>query len=93
MVVLLAGFINQQELMAQSFKNAMAKLVVLGNNPLTLIDYSDVVPTPKPAVNKPATFAATTCSHDLELTCKTEKFSTLTTNGEYDLPLACAIDS
>ena len=71
------GFVNQQEFMAQSFKAAMAKLAVLGHNPATLIDCSDVVPVPKPAVNKPATFPATTGPQDLELTCTAERFPTL----------------
>ncbi|OCH90881.1 manganese-dependent peroxidase precursor [Obba rivulosa] len=72
------GFVNEQEFMAQSFKNAFAKLAVLGHNPDDLVDCSAVVPVPKPAVDKPATFPATTGPQDLQLTCTTEKFPTLT---------------
>ena len=72
------GFVNQQEFMAASFKAAMAKLATLGHNPAELIDCSEVVPTPKPAVNKPASFPATTGPQDLELSCAFERFPTLT---------------
>ncbi|EMD32808.1 fungal class II heme-containing peroxidase [Gelatoporia subvermispora B] len=71
------GFVNEQEFMAESFKAAMSKLAVLGSNRDELIDCSDVVPTPKPAVNKPASFPATTGPQDLELTCTAERFPTL----------------
>ncbi|OCH84729.1 manganese peroxidase precursor [Obba rivulosa] len=72
------GFVNQQEFMSSSFKAAMSKLAILGHNRASLIDCSDVVPIPKPAVNKPASFPATTGPKDLELTCKLERFPTLT---------------
>ncbi|EKM55992.1 uncharacterized protein PHACADRAFT_256991 [Phanerochaete carnosa HHB-10118-sp] len=75
------SFVNEQEFMASSFKSAMAKLAVLGHNRNDLIDCSDVIPTPKPAVNTPASFPATTGPQDLELTCTAEKFPTLTTNA------------
>ena len=76
------GFVNEQEFMAASFKAAMAKLAILGNNREDLIDCSDVVPVPKPAVNKPASFPASTGPKDLELTCKALRFPTLTTDGK-----------
>lgn len=75
------GFVNQQELMASSFKAAMAKLAILGHNRADLIDCSAVVPVPLPAVNKPASFPATTGPQDLQLSCATEKFPTLTVDG------------
>ncbi|EMD37370.1 fungal class II heme-containing peroxidase [Gelatoporia subvermispora B] len=71
------GFVNEQEFMAQSFKAAMSKLAVLGHSRSDLIDCSDVIPTPKPAVNKPATFPASTGPKDLELSCFAERFPTL----------------
>ncbi|EMD37387.1 fungal class II heme-containing peroxidase [Gelatoporia subvermispora B] len=71
------SFVNEQEFMAQSFKAAMSKLAVLGHSRSSLVDCSDVVPAPKPAVNKPATFPATTGPDDLELTCTAERFPTL----------------
>lgn len=76
------GFVNEQELMAQSFKAAMAKLAILGHSRSSLIDCSDVVPAPKPAVKKPASFPATTGPKDLELSCASQKFPTLTTDGK-----------
>ncbi|OCH90879.1 manganese-dependent peroxidase precursor [Obba rivulosa] len=72
------SFVNEQEFMAQSFKNAFAKLAVLGHNPADLVNCSAVVPVPKPAVDKPATFPATTGPQDLQLTCDSEAFPSLT---------------
>ncbi|KAJ3551315.1 hypothetical protein NM688_g4779 [Phlebia brevispora] len=74
------SFVNEEEFMATSFKNAMAKLAVLGHNTNDLIDCSDVVPAPKAAVKKPATFPATKNARDLELTCTALRFPTLTTD-------------
>nr|BAG12562.1 manganese peroxidase 3 [Phlebia sp. MG60] len=71
------SFVNEQELMANAFKNAVSKLAVLGHNSRDLVDCSAVVPVPKPAVRTPATFPATTGPQDLELTCRTERFPTL----------------
>ncbi|KAF7791988.1 hypothetical protein EIP86_003015 [Pleurotus ostreatoroseus] len=74
------GFVNEQELMASEFSKALAKLATLGHNPANLVDCSAVVPVPPPAVKKPATFPATKGPQDLELTCKTQKFPTLSTD-------------
>ncbi|KAF7354119.1 Manganese peroxidase [Mycena venus] len=74
------GFVNQQELMAASFKAAMAKLAVLGHNPKNLIDCSDVVPPTVKTPVKPASFPATKSKKDLELTCLILPFPSLTTN-------------
>nr|P78733.2 RecName: Full=Manganese peroxidase H3; AltName: Full=Peroxidase manganese-dependent H3; Flags: Precursor [Phanerodontia chrysosporium]AAA62243.1 manganese peroxidase isozyme H3 precursor [Phanerodontia chrysosporium] len=74
------GFVNEQALMA-SFKAAMRKLAVLGQHRNTLIDCSDVVPAPKPAVNKPASFPATTGPQDLELSCNTKPFPSLSVDA------------
>ncbi|OCH85297.1 manganese-dependent peroxidase precursor [Obba rivulosa] len=71
------SFVNQQEFMAQSFKTAFAKLAILGHSPANLIDCSDVVPVPKPAVDKPATFPATTGPQDLQLSCDILPFPSL----------------
>ncbi|PSR85708.1 hypothetical protein PHLCEN_2v5355 [Hermanssonia centrifuga] len=74
------SFVNEQELMASAFKAAMAKLAVLGHDTRTLINCTEVVPPPTPAVDKPASFPATKSAADLELTCKS-KFPTLTTDA------------
>ncbi|EKM55990.1 uncharacterized protein PHACADRAFT_256984 [Phanerochaete carnosa HHB-10118-sp] len=75
------GFVNQQELMASSFQAAMSKMTILGHNRADLVDCSAVVPVPKPAVNKPASFPATTGPQDLELSCTTSQFPTLTVDA------------
>ena len=74
------SFVNEQEFMAASFKAAMSKLAILGHNRASLTDCSEVVPVPKPAVKKPASFPASTSPKDLELTCTALKFPTLTTD-------------
>ena len=76
------SFVNEQEFMAASFKAAMAKLAILGHSRSSLVDCSDVVPVPKPAVKKPATFPASTGPKDLELSCALLRFPTLTTDRE-----------
>ena len=69
--------------MAQSFRAAMAKLAVLGHNRNDLVDCSAVVPKATSATGKPATFPATKGPQDLELSCRTERFPTLSTAREY----------
>jgi len=61
--------VNNQELMSNNFQQAMAKLAVTGQNVRKLIDCSEAVPLPKPAVKKPATFPASTGPKDLQLSC------------------------
>ena len=41
--------------MVNNFKAAMAKLAVVGQNVNKLVDCSEVIPIPVPAVKKPAT--------------------------------------
>ncbi|KAJ6554811.1 heme peroxidase [Mycena capillaripes] len=74
------GFVNKQEFMASSFKAAMAKLAVLGHNRANLIDCSDVVPATVKTPVKPASFPATKSARDLELTCNSLPFPSLTTD-------------
>lgn len=50
------GMINQQQQMADSFKKAMAKLAVIGYDRNELVDCSEVIPWPKAADWKPATY-------------------------------------
>jgi len=61
--------VNNQELMSSNFQKAMAKLAVTGQDVSKLIDCSEAVPTPVPAVKKPATFPASTGPKDLQLSC------------------------
>nr|BAG12561.1 manganese peroxidase 2 [Phlebia sp. MG60] len=74
------GFVNEQEAMAIAFKNAVKKLAVLGHNPADLVNcpLSSLYHSPPSARRRP--FPATTGPQDLELTCTTEKFPTLTTD-------------
>lgn len=48
---------------------AMAKLAVTGQDVYKLVDCSDAVPIPKPAVKKPATFPAGTGPKDVQQSC------------------------
>ncbi|KLO09934.1 manganese peroxidase 1 [Schizopora paradoxa] len=63
------AMVNDQQLIMTSFQQAMAKLAVTGHDVSTLIDCSEAVPEPQPAVGKPATFPAGTSASDLDLTC------------------------
>ncbi|KAJ6628150.1 manganese peroxidase [Mycena sp. CBHHK59/15] len=74
------GFVNEQELMALSFKAAMAKLAVLGHTRSNLIDCSDVVPATVKTPVKRASFPATKSAKDLQLSCEFLRFPTLTTD-------------
>jgi manganese peroxidase len=83
------GFVNEQEFMATSFKNAMAKLAVLGHNPATLIDCSDVVPPASTVPVKAASFPATKGPGDLQISCNARTFPTLTQDRAYTSDLRC----
>ncbi|KAE9406781.1 manganese peroxidase [Gymnopus androsaceus JB14] len=63
------GMINQEELMASKFKNAMSRLAVIGHNPNNLIDCSAVVPKPVPGLGKPATYPETKSFKDIQQSC------------------------
>ncbi|KAJ6615065.1 manganese peroxidase isozyme 2 precursor [Mycena sp. CBHHK59/15] len=73
-------FVDEQELMALSFKAAMAKLSLLGHNRADLIDCSAAVPATVKTPVKRASFPATKSHKDLELTCLILPFPTLTTD-------------
>jgi len=61
--------VNNQELMSSNFRAAMAKLAVTGHDTRKLIDCSEAVPIPQPAVKKPATFPAGTNRGLVQQTC------------------------
>ncbi|KAJ6529844.1 manganese peroxidase isozyme 2 precursor [Mycena capillaripes] len=75
------GFVNKQEFMAASFKAAMAKLAVLGQDRNKLVDCSEVVPPTVKTPVKPASFPATKSAKDLQLSCAKQPFPSLTTDG------------
>ncbi|KIJ42646.1 class II peroxidase [Sphaerobolus stellatus SS14] len=74
------GFVNQQAKMASAFGAAMAKLAVIGQDTSKMIDCSEVVPIPKPATGKPATFPATKTNADIEQACASSPFPHLATD-------------
>ncbi|KAJ7168940.1 manganese peroxidase [Mycena filopes] len=73
------GFVNQQDHMASSFKAAMAKLGLLGQDRAKLVDCSAVVPPTVKTHVKPASFPATKSAKDLQLSCN-QPFPSLTTD-------------
>ncbi|EJD02660.1 manganese peroxidase 3 [Fomitiporia mediterranea MF3/22] len=73
------SMVDNQQLMMNNFKSAMAKLAVVGHNPNNLVDCSEVVPQAKPPVRKPATFPAGTSRADVQQACP-EPFPVLRTD-------------
>jgi cytochrome c peroxidase len=76
------SFANNQPLMASSFKAAMEKLALVGQSTSSMIDCSEAVPVPLPAVKKPATLPAGKSMSDIEQACATAPFPTLATDRE-----------
>lgn len=74
------GFINEQEKMSSAFKAVMSKLAVIAQDTTNFVDCSEVIPTPKPAVNKPATFPATKTRADIQQACFASPFPNLKTD-------------
>ncbi|KIJ37320.1 class II peroxidase [Sphaerobolus stellatus SS14] len=71
------GFVNEQDLMANAFRAAMAKLAVVGQDSSKFIDCSEVIPVPKPNPT-PAFFPTTKSRADLQQACP-QPFPSLTT--------------
>ncbi|KAJ7916933.1 manganese peroxidase 1 precursor [Mycena leptocephala] len=71
------SFATNQAKLQSSFRAAMAKMAVIGQNTKTMIDCSDVIPVPKPLVGKPHLPAGKTMK-DIEQACATAPFPTLT---------------
>ncbi|KAJ7670132.1 manganese-dependent peroxidase [Mycena polygramma] len=67
---------NQAKLQGE-FKAAMNKMAVIGQNPKSMIDCSDVIPVPKPVVGK-AHLPAGKSMNDIEQACASTAFPTLT---------------
>ena len=68
-----------QALMVKKFTAAMAKMAVLGFDPSTLVDCSEVIPTPSPAKSNVAVLPAGFTLDDIEASCKTTPFPTIST--------------
>ena len=73
------GFVNQQEFMSQSFRAAMAKLAVLGQDTSNMVDCSDVIPVPK-TIATSATFPAGLSNADVEQACAETPFPSFPTD-------------
>lgn len=71
--------------MASRFQAAMEKMAVIGQNTRELIDCSEAVPQPLPAVKKPATFPAGKSAKDVERSCFSSPFPTLSADRTYFL--------
>ncbi|KAF8527742.1 hypothetical protein JB92DRAFT_3209976 [Gautieria morchelliformis] len=52
------GFVNEQDKMSTAFRDAMAKLGVIGQNPSQSVDCSEVILDPIPASGKPVTYVS-----------------------------------
>ncbi|KAI0051238.1 class II peroxidase [Auriscalpium vulgare] len=68
--------VNQQAHMAASFKAAMAKLAVLGQDLSTMVDCSEVIPVPKPFTGQ-AMLPAGLTENDIEQACASTPFPAL----------------
>ncbi|KAI9463641.1 manganese peroxidase 1 precursor [Lactarius psammicola] len=75
------SFINNQARMADAFRNAMAKLAVLGQDTSQMIDCSEVIPEPKslPAEHSQSVFPAGFSNADVEQACSATPFPKLST--------------
>ncbi|KZV87261.1 Ligninase H2 [Exidia glandulosa HHB12029] len=73
------SFVNNQALMATRFKNAMAKLGLLGQDVTTLADCTEVIPAAPPATGNTAIIPAGKTSADIEAACVATAFPALPT--------------
>jgi len=73
------SFANNQALMVSKFEAVMKKLAVVGHNPLTLTDCSEVIPVPSKAKSNVATLPAGKTLKDIQGSCKTSPFPSLKT--------------
>ncbi|KZT38128.1 manganese peroxidase [Sistotremastrum suecicum HHB10207 ss-3] len=74
------SFVNNQEAMTSKFQAVMAKLAVIGQDTRKLFDCSEVIPAALPPARKPATFPAGKNRADVQVSCFTEPFPTLSTD-------------
>ncbi|KAF8889952.1 heme peroxidase [Infundibulicybe gibba] len=63
------SFILNEPLMSSAFRNAMAKMAVLGQNPASLVDCSEVIPPPAFSIPQIAHLPPGKKLQDLELSC------------------------
>lgn len=63
--------------MVSRFEKVMAKMAVLGQNPRTLVDCSEVIPVPKKATSNTGFIPSGKTLRDIEASCKTKPFPKL----------------
>ncbi|KAA1474286.1 manganese peroxidase 2 [Dentipellis sp. KUC8613] len=73
------GFVNEQEKMVTAFKSAMAKLAVTGQDTTSMVDCSELIPTPPPPKGT-AHLPAGLTHNDIEQACASTPFPTLPTD-------------
>ncbi|KAL5512232.1 hypothetical protein ACEPAG_3517 [Sanghuangporus baumii] len=83
------SMIADQQLMMSNFQSAMAKLAVVGHDPDSLIDCSELIPTPIAPVSSAATFPAGTSPDDVEQVCSSAFPSLTVTGGQATQIPAC----
>ncbi|TCD66354.1 hypothetical protein EIP91_001458 [Steccherinum ochraceum] len=74
------SFITNHNAMNHKFYNAMAKLSVLGQDPSTLVDCSEVIPVPQPARRQKAVLPPGKTMDDVDATCATKHLPALATS-------------
>ena len=73
------SFVNNQQLMVQKFTAAMQTMAILGNDPSTLVDCSEVIPTPSAAKSNVGVLPAGFTLSDIEASCQSTPFPSLAT--------------
>ncbi|KAF8656124.1 hypothetical protein AX16_002762 [Volvariella volvacea WC 439] len=71
------SFVNNQALMVAKFEAVMAKMAVLGHDPRTLVDCSEVIPIPPAAKAQVASLPAGQSLSDIQAACAATPFPTL----------------
>ncbi|KAI0344625.1 short manganese peroxidase [Trametopsis cervina] len=73
------SFLTDHTSMVTKFEKVMAKMSVLGHDPRTLVDCSEVIPVPPAAKAKTASFPAGKSRNDIQVACQATPFPTLPT--------------
>jgi len=73
------SFITNHDSMVSKFEAAMSRLSVLGHDPRTLVDCSEVIPVPKAAKVNAASFPAGKSRADVQVACEATPFPSLAT--------------
>lgn len=84
------SYVNNQDGMSKAFKDAMAKLAVLGQDTSNMIDCSEVIPEPKPlpAANSQSVFPPGFTNADVDQACASTPFPYLPTASGQATPIA-----